>query len=80
MRAEKIRCAVCSLLFAVAAPGTLLVGSCALELTHDNACQVFNCDTLFFLEDLLEGEAHADDDAAHDDDMDGMDMDDDHDE
>ncbi len=43
------------------------------EFMADNACNIFNCQTLFFIDDLF---ASPHDDG--DDDHDGMDMDDDH--
>ena len=43
------------------------------DFLADNACNIFNCQTLFFIDDLF---ASPHDDG--DDDHDGMDMDDDH--
>ena len=53
--------------------GPLLTG-CAAGITAEDACRILNCDTLFFVEDLIAdmnaGDMHDDDGDMHDDDMD----------
>lgn len=57
MKKNRIVCTVCSATVAIAGSGTLLASGCSFEFINNNACQIFNCDTLFFLPDVLEGAA-----------------------
>ncbi len=78
MRMDKTRRALFGAFLAVAASATVLNGGCSLEFVNNNACQIFNCDTLFFLDDILEGAAGFTG-GAGDSGMGDMDMGDDHD-
>ncbi len=78
MRTDKIRGVLFGAFLAVAAPATVLSGGCSWEFVNNNACQIFNCDTLFFLDDILEGAANFSGGTGGG--MDDTDADDEHDE
>lgn len=78
MRKDKIVRSGCSAFVAIAGSATLLASGCSFEFVNNNACQIFNCDTLFFLPEVLEGAANFTG-SAGDGDMDDMDVGDDHD-
>ncbi len=58
MRKDKTVRSMCSAFVAIAGSATLLASGCSLEFVNNNACQIFNCDTLFFLDEILEGAAN----------------------
>lgn len=64
------------LLLAALVPGVPLLCGCAEGMTEEDVCRILNCDTLFFVGDMMEAPDAADDDMHDDTDHDDMDMDD----
>ena len=57
MRKNKAVRWMCSAFVAIAGSTTLFASGCSFEFVNNNACQIFNCNTLFFLPEILDGAA-----------------------